>query len=274
MVQQNLQESVEFIRSKTSLKPAIGLVLGSGLGNFVNRIDIECQLPYHEIPHFLAPTIEGHSGSLVFGHCEGIPVAALQGRCHYYEGHSMEKIVHPVRTLAMLGIKSLLLTNSAGGIDQDMTPGDFMVIEDHINLMGSNPLMGPNLKNLGPRFPDMTEAYDKELRQLLSNVLTKHGVNIHRGVYCALSGPTYETPAEIRFLKTIGANAVGMSTVPEVIAANHLGLRVSGISCITNKASGLSQEKLSHDEVTAIAKKVDEKFGASIEEFIGTVGTL
>ena len=180
----------------------------------------------------------------------------------------MDKIVHPVRTLAMLGIETLLLTNSAGGISDKMKAGDFMIIEDHINLVGNNPLMGPNLKNLGPRFPDMTEAYDKQLRGLLKAAMEKHQVPYHEGIYCGVSGPTYETPAEVRFLRTIGGSAVGMSTVPETIAANHMGIRVAAVSCITNMASGLSQEKLTHEEVTMIAKKVEKTFCLFVKEFL------
>ena len=255
-----LQETTQFIRSKTQMKPRLGIVLGSGLGAFVNHIDVTCEISFSEIPNFVAPSVEGHSGRLVFGELHGVPLAIMQGRVHYYEGHTMEQVAYPIRTLAMLGIEVLLLTNSAGGLDPQMKPGDLMVIEDHINLMGDNPLMGPNIKNLGPRFPDMTEAYDKELTETMVNVLTQQKTRFWKGVYCGVSGPTYETPAEVRFLQTIGGQAVGMSTVPESIAANHLGLRVCAVSCITNPAAGIHTTKLTHDEVTAMANSVEQIF--------------
>ena len=274
MVQKWLEESTQYIRERVSQKPKVGVVLGSGLGAFVNELKVEHTMPYHEIPAFIAPTVVGHNGALIFGKVDDVPVAVLQGRNHYYEGHSLEQIVHPVRTLAMLGVEVLLLTNSAGGMSTKMKPGDFMIVDDHINLMGSNPLMGPNLKNLGPRFPDMTEAYDRRLIKILQEAMTKHGARYHQGVYCAVSGPTYETPAEIRFLQTIGGSAVGMSTVPESIAANHMGIRVAAVSCMTNMAAGMTGEKLTHDEVTLIAKKVETTFCQFIKEFVKKSGAV
>lgn len=271
MVLNKLQETVSYIRSKTSAKPKVGVVLGSGLGAFVKDVEIECTLPYKEIPHFSPPTVEGHSGNLIFGKVGSQSIAILQGRNHYYEGHSMESVVFPTRTLAMLGIETLILTNSAGGFGENMQAGDFMIIEDHINLMGTNPLMGPNIKELGPRFPDMTEAYDKRLIQVMETLLTKQGTRYHKGVYCGVSGPTYETPAEVRYLKLIGGKAVGMSTVPESIAANHLGLRVAALSCITNLAAGISAQKLSHEEVTETAKRVEIQFISFLKEFVAQI---
>lgn len=268
MVLNKLQESVNYIRTKISSKPKIGVVLGSGLGSFVKDVEVEMVIPYKDIPHFSAPTVEGHSGNLIFGKIEGKSIVILQGRNHFYEGHSMESVVHPTRTLALLGVETLILTNSAGGCGDGMMPGDFMVIEDHINLMGTNPLMGPNIKELGPRFPDMTEAYDRRLIEIMERVLQKQGTRYHKGVYCGVSGPTYETPSEVRYLKLIGGKAVGMSTVPETIAANHLGLRVSALSCITNLAAGISNQKLSHDEVTETAKRVESHFSSFLKEFI------
>ncbi len=271
MVQENLSETVAYIRSRSKLKPRMGIVLGSGLGNFVNNIQIDVAIPYDEIPSFAQTAVEGHSGRLILGHVNKIPVAVLQGRTHYYEGHSMASVVFPTRTLAMLGIEILMLTNSAGGLDPAMQPGDFMVIDDHINLMGDNPLKGPNIAGLGPRFPDMTEAYDSRLSNKMEEILKKKQIRYHRGVYAAVSGPTYETPAEIRYLSMIGGKAVGMSTVPESIAANHLGLRVCAMSCITNLASGLSKNKLSHAEVTETAKMVESKFCDFLQEFVSQV---
>jgi purine-nucleoside phosphorylase len=269
-----LKETTDFIKSKTHFKPEVGIILGSGLGSFVKEMNVDTTIPFHEIPNFSQTTVEGHKGNLILGTVGTTRVVALQGRIHYYEGHSMEKVAFPTRTMAMLGIKTLFITNSAGGMNENMESGDMMVIDDHINLMGSNPLTGPNLKQLGPRFPDMTEAYDKVLSNKLYETMNKHKIRTHRGVYCAVSGPTYETPAEIRYLKAIGGNAVGMSTAPEVIAANHLGLRVCAVSCITNKAAGLSKQKLSHDEVTETAKKVEVLFSAFVTDFISNISSL
>ncbi|HND85526.1 MAG TPA: purine-nucleoside phosphorylase [Pseudobdellovibrionaceae bacterium] len=271
MVLQQLQESVQFIRSRTSTKPRVGLVLGSGLGAFVRELEVEVSIPYQQIPHFIPPTVEGHSGNLIFGKIQSVPVVVLQGRVHFYEGHSMSQVVFPVRTLALLGIEILLLTNSAGGMGDSMAAGDFMIIEDHINLMGTNPLMGPNLKELGPRFPDMTEAYDRRIIQRMEEILVRQSIRFHKGIYCGVSGPTYETPAEVRYLKHIGGKAVGMSTVPETIAANHLGLRVGALSCITNLAAGISAQRLSHDEVTETAKQVEQQFCSFLRELVISV---
>lgn len=266
-----LQETVSFIRSKSKVKPKIGIILGSGLGAFVKEVQIESTLAFREIPHFLPTTIEGHSGNLILGNVGVHGVAILQGRNHFYEGHSMDTVVFPTRTLALLGIEILILTNSAGGFGDTMQAGDFMIIEDHINLMGTNPLMGPNIKELGPRFPDMTEAYDKNLIQLMETNFQKHQIRYHKGIYCGVSGPTYETPAEVRYLKMIGGKAVGMSTIPESIAANHLGLRVAALSCITNLAAGISSKKLSHQEVTDTAKLVEQKFVLFLKDFIESI---
>lgn len=263
-----LQETTQFIRSRTSIKPRLGIVLGSGLGGFVDRVEVDCEIPYDEIPHFMAPSVDGHKGRLILGHLHGQPLALLQGRVHYYEGHKMSQVVYPIRTLAMLGIEIAVLTNSAGGLDPKMNSGDFMVITDHINMMGNNPLMGPNIKNLGPRFPDMTEAYDKKLTEKMLDVLNELKIPHWQGIYCGVSGPTYETPAEVRFLQNIGGKAVGMSTVPESIAANHLGLRVCAVSCITNPAAGLHSSKLTHEEVTEIAKSVEKQFCDFFEKFV------
>lgn len=271
MVFDKLQETVGYLRNRTTCKPKIGIVLGSGLGAFVKEVQVETTIPFREIPNFNAPTVEGHQGNLIFGKVGPHNVAILQGRSHYYEGHSMENVVFPTRTLALLGAEIMVLTNSAGGFGDTMQAGDFMVIEDHINLMGTNPLMGPNIKELGPRFPDMTEAYDPKLVQKMEEILTRLQARYHKGIYCGVSGPTYETPAEVRYLKMIGGKAVGMSTVPEAIAANHLGLRVAALSCITNLAAGISRKKLSHDEVTETARNVEQKFTQFLKEFIESI---
>lgn len=271
MVLQKLTETVAFVRSKSSLKPRIGLILGSGLGSFVNEVQIETTIPFYQIPHFMPPAVDGHSGHLILGSVSGQSIAILQGRNHYYEGHTMETVVFPTRTLALLGVEILILTNSAGGFGETMQAGDFMLIEDHINLMGMNPLMGPNIKELGPRFPDMTEAYDSKFLEQMESILKTQGTRYHKGIYCGVSGPTYETPAEVRYLKMIGGKAVGMSTVPESIAANHLGLRVAGISCISNLAAGLSRQRLSHEEVTETGKRVEQKFSRFLKAFISQI---
>ncbi len=271
MTIQQLQSTVEHIRTQTGFRPQIGLVLGSGLGSFVKEIEDPFILPFHSIPHFVPTSVEGHQGNMIFGRVRGKNIVVLQGRLHYYEGHPMDLVVFPTRVMALLGIEVLVLTNSAGGLGDGMQSGDFMVIEDHINLMGANPLMGPNIKELGPRFPDMTEAYDRKLSELLIQTLQQHKARFHRGIYAGMSGPTYETPAEVRYLKQIGCSAVGMSTVPETIAANHLGIRVAAMSCITNLAAGISKNKLSHDEVTETAKRVEESFSKVIQQFIADI---
>ncbi len=265
---QNLQETVSFLKKQTNIKPDVGLVLGSGLGAFVNEIQISAQIPFQDIPHFLPTTVEGHSGNLIVGEIEGKKIIALQGRMHFYEGHSMETVAFPTRVMALMGIEKIVLTNSAGGLMDQMQSGDFMIIEDHINLMGANPLMGHNLKELGPRFPDMTEAYDRKMISQLEQICIQNKIRFHKGVYGGLSGPTYETPAEVRYLKLIGCQAVGMSTVPETIAANHLGLRVAALSCITNLAAGISKTKLSHQEVTETAKRVEKQFALLLKNFL------
>lgn len=271
MIQENLQQSVDYIRKHSKLKPRMGIILGSGLGAFVKHIQIETSLPYDEIPSFVAPSVDGHQGRLILGHCKNVPIAVLQGRIHFYEGHKMSTVVYPTRTLAMLGIEILLLTNSAGGLNPNMKSGDFMLLDDHINLMGDNPLKGPNLAQLGPRFPDMSEPYDRKLTDKMELSMKKLSIDYWRGVYCAVSGPTYETPAEVRYLQQIGGQAVGMSTVPESIAANHLGLRVCALSCITNPAAGITKNKLSHAEVTETARAVEGKFCDFLTDFISNL---
>ncbi len=263
-----LQETVTFLKSKTRLKPEVGIILGSGLGAFARDLQVEVTIPFQDIPYFGSTSVEGHQGNLVFGHCGSKPIVALQGRLHYYEGHTMDTVVFPTRVMALLGIQILILTNSAGGLDDRMKAGDFMIIDDHINLTGNNPLMGPNMKELGPRFPDMTEAYDRKLISELEKVFAARKISFHRGIYAGVSGPTYETPAEVRYLKMIGCSAVGMSTVPESIAANHLGLRVAALSCITNMAAGISAHKLTHTEVTETARRVEKYFAGVLTEFI------
>lgn len=269
MVMNKILESSQYIQSQFKGKPKIGIVLGSGLGIYVDQIQNKTIIPYQDIPHFKRTTVEGHEGRLILGDVHGVPVAALQGRMHPYEGHPMDEIVHPIRTLAALGIEILIVTNASGGINASYHPGDLVAIEDHINLSGRNPLVGPNIAELGPRFPDMSEAYDSDLRTLLKQVAKNHHVDLKSGVYCSVLGPTYETPAEIRMLRTIGADLVGMSTVSEVIAANHLGLKVAGVACVTNYAAGIKLEKLSHADVKKVAEKAMVGFATILTETIG-----
>lgn len=274
MSMMKILEASQYVLSKINAKPRIGMVLGSGLGIYVDQIQNKTIIPYQDIPHFRRTTVEGHEGRLIIGEVHGVPVAALQGRLHAYEGHPMEEIVLPVRTLAALGIEFLFLTNASGGINENFHPGDLVAITDHINLSGRNPLVGPNIAELGPRFPDMSNAYDKDLNSIMVNVAKNHHVDMKSGVYCSVLGPTYETPAEIRMFKLIGADLVGMSTVPEVIAANHLGLKVAGVACVTNYAAGLKSEKLNHADVKKVAEKAMVGFATILTETIGELKKL
>ncbi|MBF0313008.1 MAG: purine-nucleoside phosphorylase [Oligoflexia bacterium] len=257
---EKLTAATRYIQSIRTSVPQVGIVLGSGLGWLTDEVQNRTAIPYSEIPYFAKTTIKGHEGQLILGELCGVKVAILQGRVHFYEGHSMEEVVFPVRVLSTLGVESLILSNAAGGINYDYRPGDLVLIEDHINLMAHNPLIGPNIAELGPRFPDMTTAYEKHLRDVFIKVACDIGLDLKSGVYCALLGPTYETPAEIRMLRALGADLVGMSTVPEVIAANHLGLKVAAISCVTNLAAGMSGKKLDHEEVKVEASKAMKNF--------------
>jgi purine-nucleoside phosphorylase len=253
-----LAEAVKSIQSRTSLRPAVGLVLGSGLGAFARSLDKATVIPFGQIPHFPVSTAIGHSGELVIGTTQGVPIAVMAGRAHLYEGYSVEQVVFPVRVLGRMGIKIVILTNAAGSVNVNYHPGELMVIQDHINFMGVNPLAGPNEDALGPRFFDMTEPYDPLRGALAEKACSKVGMTVRKGVYIGFIGPSYETPAEIKMARALGADAVGMSTVPEVIAARHMGMRVLGITCITNMAAGVLKKKLDHREVLDTAEKVRE----------------
>jgi purine-nucleoside phosphorylase len=257
---ERIMDAVNFIKKSCPLAPRVGVVLGSGLGEFAERVSEKTVIAYADIPHFKKVSVAGHAGRLVLGRIGSVPVAVLQGRYHYYEGHDISDVVFPVRVLGKLGARSLLLTNAAGGIGRELRPGDLMVIRDHVNLMGINPLRGANDERLGPRFPDMSGVYDREFQDVIAAAQEEIGLAARKGVYLALSGPSYETPAEIRMLATLGADAVGMSTVPEAICARHMGLRVAGISCVTNLAAGISAQPLSHKEVTETAERVKNDF--------------
>ena len=254
------ERAAKFILAKTKLRPEIALVLGSGLGSFADELTEAVRIPYEKIPNFPRSTAVGHAGRLVIGKVEGIAVAAMQGRVHLYEGYSASEVAFAMRVFGRLGIRSAILTNAAGGINLEFTQGALVVIRDHINLQGANPLVGPNDERFGPRFPDMTQAYWSSYREIALAEAKRLGIVGHEGVYAALLGPSYETPAEIRYLRTIGADLVGMSTVPEVIVARHMGIRVLGISCVTNMASGILDRPLDHSEVLATGERVRSQF--------------
>ncbi|EZH67674.1 purine nucleoside phosphorylase [Bacillaceae bacterium JMAK1] len=255
-----IQENVEIIRNATDVQPEIALILGSGLGELGNKIEADVILPYDEMKGFKTSTVAGHAGRFVIGTLAGKSVIAMQGRFHYYEGYGMEDVVLPVRVMAALGIKSLIVSNAAGGVNTSFNPGDLMLIEDHINFMHNHPLIGPNDETVGPRFPDLSEAYDQELQTLADSVADAQQLTLRKGVYAAVTGPTYETPAEVRMFRTLGADAVGMSTVPEVIVARHQNIKVLGISCISNAAAGILDQPLSHEEVIETTEDVKDKF--------------
>jgi purine-nucleoside phosphorylase len=251
-----LDEAVRAIQGRSPLKPSVGLVLGSGLGAFAQSLERPTHIPFAQIPHFPAATAIGHRGEMVLGASQGVPVAVLNGRVHYYEGYTPDQVVFPVRVLARMGVNVLVMTNAAGSVNVNYRPGELMILTDHINYMGMNPLIGPNVDALGERFFDMSEAYDPKLAEIAERACAKVGMTCRRGVYIAFTGPSYETPAEIKMARTLGADAVGMSTVPEVLAARHMGVRVLGISCLTNMGAGILKKKLDYKEVLEIAEKV------------------
>lgn len=259
-VKQHINEAASFLKEKLDFTPTLGLILGSGLGVLADLLEDVKTIPYSTIPHFPISTVAGHAGELVAGHIKGKNVIMMKGRFHLYEGYDTDFVTFPVRVLKELGVEKLVVTNAAGGVNTDFEVGDLMLISDHINNMGRNPLIGPNDMTLGTRFPDMSEAYSKRLLKIATNIAAKQNFAFRKGVYLANLGPTYETPAEIRMMRVMGADAVGMSTVPEVIVARHAGMEVLGISCITNKAAGILEQPLSHDEVIEATEEVKPKF--------------
>jgi purine-nucleoside phosphorylase len=271
---EQIQETAAYIRTRYPEKPVLGLILGSGLGPYADTFERRTVIPFSELPHFPRSTVLGHSGNLVLGQAEGVPVAALQGRVHFYEGYPMASVVYPVRVLRELGIQQLIVTNAAGGINAGYRPGDLMLILDHINLMGANPLIGANIDALGLRFPDMSEAYNRAMRDAAVRVAEERKIFLREGIYVGVAGPSYETPAEIRMLRLLGADAVGMSTVPEVIAANHMGITVLGISCITNMAAGILPQKLTHEEVMITTGQVKETFTSLLRGIVPALPRL
>ena len=262
------ERAAKFILSKTKLRPRIAVVLGSGLGAFADDLTDAARIPYEKIPGFPRSTAVGHAGRLVIGKAGETVVAAMQGRVHFYEGYSARDVAFPIRVLGCMGVRAAILTNAAGGINRDFNQGALVVIRDHINLQPASPLIGENDDRFGPRFPDMTEAYCRAYRSIAISEAERLAIEIHEGVYAALPGPSYETPAEIRYLRTIGADLVGMSTVPEVIAARHMGMRVLGISCVTNMAAGILDQPLSHAEVLETAERVKGQFIALLRAVI------
>lgn len=264
-----LDKTAAYLKDMRKDVPEIAIILGSGLGSLADFIEDRQEIPYAEIPNFPRTTVPGHEGKLIFGRIGSRKVMAMKGRFHYYEGHEVGVVVYPVRVFGMMGIKNLIVTNAAGGVNTGFAPGDLMLIKDHISFFVENPLRGENLDELGPRFPDMSAAYDRSLQKMAMDCAQRFGIDLKCGVYAYCKGPSFETPAEIRALRTLGADAVGMSTVPEVIAARHMGMRVLGISCITNMAAGILDQPLTHEEVMETGKKVEQKFSALVREIIG-----
>jgi purine-nucleoside phosphorylase len=266
-----VSEAAGVVRQKIGGVPGIAVVLGSGLGDFADRVSNATVVPYRDIPNWPPSRVVGHAGNLVAGEVAGRRVAVLAGRAHYYEGHDLRGATFSIRVLGVLGIRTLVLTNAAGGINTTFEAGALMVVDDHINLFGTNPLIGPNEERFGPRFPDMTEAYSKRLRAVADQAAREHGITVAHGIYAALHGPSYETPAEIRYLRAIGADAVGMSTAPETIVARHMGIEVLAVSCITNMAAGVLDRPLNHAEVMETAARVKDEFIALLEGIIGRI---
>ena len=262
------EHAARFLRARTDLEVRVALILGSGLGAFADQLEDAEAVPYGEIPGFARPTVEGHAGRLVIGRVGGVAVAAMQGRFHFYEGYTLEEVTFPIRVLGLLGAKSLVLTNAAGGLNNSYEQGALILISDHLNLMGTNPLLGRNDARFGPRFPDMTEVYDREYQDAAIAESREMGLELRRGIYAALTGPSYETPAEIRMLRLLGADAVGMSTVPEALVARHMGLRVLGFSCITNMAAGVLDKPINHEEVIETGERVRETFAELLRRVI------
>jgi len=265
------EHAARIIRSRTTETPRIAIILGSGLGAFADDFENAVSIPYEDITGFPRSTAEGHAGRLVVGKIDQVPLMAMQGRVHFYEGYSLEQVTFPIRVFKLLGIKTLILTNASGGVNVQFSQGALMIISDHLNLLGDNPLRGPNDTRFGPRFPDMTAVYSPELQEIVIEEAKALNVEVRRGIYAALAGPSYETPAEIHLMRTLGADAVGMSTVPEAIVARHMDLEVLGISCITNMAAGLSDEPINHDDVMATGDRVRETFTQLLRKVVGRI---
>lgn len=268
---EKVKETTEFLQSKTRIEPEIGIVLGSGLGGLVQEIEIEARIDYEDIPHFPVSTVEGHHGRLIFGTIGGKKAVVMQGRFHYYEGYNMQQLTFPIRVMKLLGIKKLLLSNASGGVNPEFRIGDLMILDDHINLLPSNPLIGENFNVWGPRFPDMSEPYDNKLNKKAKEIADKHGFTTHKGVYASLSGPCFETRAEYRYIRTIGADTVGMSTVPEVIVARHMGIPCFAMSIITDMGGQEDVQVVSHEEVLKVANAAEAKMTVIFKELIQSI---
>ncbi|MDD4503837.1 MAG: purine-nucleoside phosphorylase [Clostridiaceae bacterium] len=266
-----IEKAAEYIKEKSGFEPELGIILGTGLGSLGDYIDKVSVIDYADIPEFPVSTVFGHAGKLILGYLEGKRVVAMQGRFHYYEGYTMQEIAIPVRVMKQLGIKLLIASNACGGLNPDFKAGDIMIISDHINFMGTNPLIGPNLEDFGPRFPDMSEVYDKGIIELLEKVAASQGIKVHRGVYGAVSGPNYSTKAELSMMIKLGSDTVGMSTVPEAIVAKHCGLKVAGVSCITDMAIPDTMISPTHEEIVKVAESVKPRFVALIKQFVKEV---
>lgn len=264
-LKEKISSAASYLLEHTARRPAVGMVLGSGLGDFADTLEDAVRIPFSQIPNFPLPTVPGHVGALVFGKKQGKEVVVLQGRIHFYEGLPQSEITLPIRVLAAIGVKTLILTNAAGGVNTSFSPGDLMLISDHINYSFSNPLIGPNLDDFGPRFPDASDIYTARLRASVQKAAASAGLRLQEGVYMMFSGPSYETPAEIRMARILGADAVGMSTVPEALVAAHCGMQVLGISCITNMAAGVLPQKLDHAEVMETAARVHDLFQSVLD---------
>ncbi|MBU1143431.1 MAG: purine-nucleoside phosphorylase [Firmicutes bacterium] len=263
-----MNESIAYIRKYTTLTPQIGLILGSGLGSLTDEMTDSVEIPFESIPHYAKPTVEGHSGKLVIGNLNGVIVAALSGRYHFYEGYPLNVVTYPVRILGLLGVKKLILTNACGAVNMNFKPGELMLISDHLNLTFYNPLIGKNIDEFGPRFPDASEIYTKNLREVAKNAANELDIKLQEGVYAWWTGPSYETPAEIKMIRILGGDAIGMSTVPEALVASHMGMDILGISCLTNMASGILPQKLSHQEVLDVAKEVKTRFQTLVKKIV------
>ncbi len=268
---QQIQETKTFLKSKTKTTPFAGIVLGTGLGNLSSEIQIEKAIPYSEIPNFPVSTVQGHQGQLIFGTINNVPIVAMQGRFHYYEGYSLQECTFPIRVMKALGISNLFLSNASGGVNSNFIIGDIMLIKDHINLLPDNPLRGKNIDELGPRFPDMSEPYSNELNEMVLRIAEENNIKLQQGIYAVLSGPTFETPAEYRYMKIIGADAVGMSTVPEVIVARHMDIPCMAMSIITDLGVDGKIVEISHEEVQEIAKVAEPKMTLIIKELLSQI---
>ena len=272
LVMDKLNKCLAQVREKTAFKPLVAIVLGSGLGDYANNIKVEAVVDYHDIEGFPVSTVPGHAGQFIFGYVDDVPVVCMKGRVHYYEGYDISDVVLPVRLMGLMGAKILFLTNASGGINTGFGAGDFMMIKDHISCFVPNPLIGPNVDELGTRFPDMSHVYDEDLQDIIRQSASDNNIKLQEGIYAQLTGPSFESPAEIRMLKTLGADAVGMSTVVEAIAANHMGLKICAISCVCNLAAGISPTPLTHDEVQAAANEAAPKFKELVTKSVIKMG--